>query len=201
MKAWGQLRGLDPDDVCRRAGCSFDTSNESFALECFGQTLKVCYRDSTISAEKISAAGKYLTDDLGDLFRLSILLYLIGAQEEKFPSGKLVKPSDLEGGAIYLQGSHMLPLDSLAEKFGGDPSKFLAFLETGKSLGGKESGYGDVSIQLFPFPRIPVVIAVWAGDDEFPPRSALLFDSTCELHLPPDALWAVATVSVRVMQR
>ncbi|MFC1550972.1 DUF3786 domain-containing protein [Candidatus Latescibacterota bacterium] len=199
VNAWEILRTLDPADVCNRAGCDFDTSDGSYALESFGQTLKVYLHDSTISAD--SDIGKYITDDLGHLSRLSILLYLIGAKDMS-PSGHLVKPSDLEGGAIYMKGSHMLPLGDLAEKFGCDSASFpafLDFLETAKRLGGQESGYGDVSVQLFPFPRIPVVIAVWAGDDEFPARSVLLFDSTCEFHLPPDALWAVAMVSVRVI--
>ncbi|MFC1650506.1 DUF3786 domain-containing protein [Candidatus Latescibacterota bacterium] len=192
-KAWEILCGLDPEDVSGRADCRFDNVNESYSLESFGQTIDVFPKNREITGS--STIGNYLVCELGNLSILSILLYLIRAKEV-FPSGHLVKPSDLEGGNIYLKGSHILPLDMLAEKFGNDSA---GFIDAGKRLGGSESGYGDFSIQLFPFPRVPVVIAVWSGDEEFSSRCILLFDSTCELQLPLDALWATALLSTKVM--
>jgi hypothetical protein len=59
--------------------------------------------------------------------------------------------------------------------------------------------YGDASLKLYPFPRLPVVIILWEEDDEFSPRVDILFDSTCEFHLALDILWSAAMESLLIM--
>jgi hypothetical protein len=90
----------------------------------------------------------------------------------------------------------VLPLDRLAARYQDDEK---GFLRRGGELGGERMTYGDASVQLFPFPKVPVVIILRRGDDEFPPGADLLFDSTCELHLALDVLWAVAMQSILIM--
>jgi hypothetical protein len=136
-----------------------------------------------------------LLDRLGYFSRLSILIYLTSAKDIPL-SGKLVQPANLRGGHIFFRGTHVLPLDKLALKYGNDPG---GFLKRGRDLGGKELKYGDASVQLFPFPRIPVVLILWQEDEEFPPRVDLLFDSACESHLALDILWSVAMMSLLIM--
>lgn len=63
----------------------------------------------------------------------------------------------------------------------------------------KKQHYGDASIELFPFPRMPVTIILWEKDDEFPARADLVFDSTCEMQLPIDIIWSIAMLCVLVM--
>jgi hypothetical protein len=109
------------------------------------------------------------------------------------PSGELRKPADMTGGLIYLQGTHILPLDKVAQRYSNDID---GFLRRGKELGGELTDYADASIRLFPFPRVPILILVWKGDEEFSPRCDLLFDSTCELHLPQDIIWSTAMMSL-----
>jgi hypothetical protein len=47
-------------------------------------------------------------------------------------------------------------------------------------------------------PRIPVTLILWLSDEEFPARADLLFDSTCEIHLPLDILWSIAMMTILV---
>jgi hypothetical protein len=136
-----------------------------------------------------------LLDRLGYFSRLSILLYLTSAKNIPF-SGRLVQPVNLKGGHIFFRGTHILPLDKLALKYGNDAG---GFLKRGTALGGRQMNHGDVSVQLFPFPRIPVVVILWQEDEEFPPRTDLLFDSTCEFHLALDILWSTAMKSLLIM--
>ena len=142
-----------------------------------------------------SPNGNCLLNDLAFYSRLSILWYLINARDILL-SGELAKPSDMSGGLIFTSGTHMLPLDKIAERYGDD---IPGFLRRGAELGGEQPGYADVSLRLFPFPRVPVYILLWQQDCEFPARSALLFDSTCEAHLPPDIIWSTAMMSLLVM--
>ena len=90
----------------------------------------------------------------------------------------------------------MLPLDKIAERYGNDRT---GFIEKGKNLNGNIMNYGDASVELLPLPRIPVTLILWLSDDEFPARADLLFDSTCEQHLPLDVIWSIAMMSVLAM--
>jgi hypothetical protein len=38
--------------------------------------------------------------------------------------------------------------------------------------------YGDVSVTIPAFSRVPITIVVWKGDEEFPPSASILFDDT-----------------------
>jgi hypothetical protein len=87
----------------------------------------------------------------------------------------------------------VLPLDSIADKYGNDRE---GFLKKGMELGGEMLGYGDASLSLRPLPRVPVISILWNGDEEFPPRADLLFDSSCEIQLPIDVVWAIAMLCV-----
>ncbi len=48
-------------------------------------------------------------------------------------------------------------------------------------------------------PKIPVTLILWLQDEEFPARADLLFDSSCELHVPIDIIWSIAMMSTLVM--
>jgi hypothetical protein len=111
-------------------------------------------------------------------------------------TGKLVKLQQVKGGDIFSRGSHVLPLERVALRYGKDPT---AFLERGKVFGGDEVKLADATVRLHPFPRIPVVITLWLEDAEFPARADILLDSTCELQLPTDILWSIAMMSLLVL--
>ncbi|MDO9287659.1 MAG: DUF3786 domain-containing protein, partial [Thermodesulfovibrionales bacterium] len=111
-------------------------------------------------------------------------------------SGRLIKPSDIKGGSLFFRGTHALPLDKIAEKYGSDKP---AFIERSVRLNGKLLNYGDAAVELLPMPHIPATLILWLSDDEFPARADLLFDSTCEQHLPLDIMWSIAMLSTLVM--
>jgi len=136
-----------------------------------------------------------LLDTREYFFSLSIAWYLACARDIPL-SGRLMKPVHMKGGQMFARGTHVLPLDELAEKYSDDRE---GFLKRGALFGGVPGSQGDVSVCLPAFPRVPVYIALWSGDDEFPPRADLMFDSTCELQVPIDVVWSIASMSVLIM--
>lgn len=92
----------------------------------------------------------------------------------------------------------MLPVELIAEKYGNN-GNIQEFIRRGKELGGEQFSFGDASVQLLPFPRIPVVLILWKKDEEFQARANLLLDSTCELQLPVDIIWSTAMMSLLIM--
>lgn len=192
-KAWEILKDLGPADVCRNAQVAFDGASGLYILKSFGMDINVDLQTRTIRSD--APEGGLLLERLGYFSKLSILWYMTGARDIPF-SGKLVQPANLKGGQIFFRGTHVLPLDKLASRYNDDTE---GFLKRGEALGGIRQNYGDASVQLFPFPRVPVVVLIWRGDEEFPPRADLLFDSTCEFHLALDILWSTAMKSILIM--
>jgi hypothetical protein len=192
-RAWELLAARDPRDVCERAEAGYSPGEGSYTLGVFGFPVVVAPASRTMSGS--CAESELILTKAGYFSRLSILHYLLGAQRTS-PAGLLVKPSDLKSGHIYLQGSHVLPLDQMAARFARDAADFLK--HAGR-FGGEPRAYGDAGVELRPLPRLPVTLVFWREDDEFPARSDLLFDATCEQHVPGDILWSVAMLCMKVM--
>lgn len=190
MAAWDELSRLDPADVCRNTGAAYDASEGVYLLDSFG----IQFRFSTANKEMSSSdeRGAAYLGRLGYFYRLSSVWYLVKARDIP-PAGRLLGPSNLSGGQLFFRGSHVLPLPAVAAKYNENPG---AFTERGVLLGGVRASYGDEAVELRPFPRIPVTLLLWRGDDEFPPRADILFDAGIEKQLPLDIIWSVAMMSV-----
>jgi hypothetical protein len=192
-KGWEILTHLEPEDVCRRAVATFDNSSGLYTLKSFVWDISVSPHDNSLFCN--ASDSDVLLQKLGYFSRLSTLWYLVGSKDIPL-SGQLVRSVNLKGGQLFFRGTHVLPLDAIAKKYGGNAEDFYA---KGRSLDAEKLRYGDASVRLLPLPRVPVVLILWLGDDEFPARADILFDSTCELHLPLDIIWSVAMMSILIM--
>ena len=192
-KAWNILRDLKPAAVCKNAIVSFEESAGVYLLKSFGMDLSVAPETKSIYSE--APYADLLLDSLGYFSKLTIPFYLTSAMDIPLTE-RLVQPGNVKGGDIFFRGTHVLPLDKFALKYGHDKA---GFLKRGSDLGGMQMNYGDASVKIFPFPRLPVVIILWQEDDEFPPRADILFDSTCEFHLALDILWSTAMECLLIM--
>ena len=82
----------------------------------------------------------------------------------------------------------------MEDLYGKNPD---AFLKAGKRLGGHEILYGDKGFALEVFPKVPLAYILWKGDEEFPPKIGVLFDSTIQFHLPLDMIWCMVSETSR----
>jgi len=193
LKAWEQLASLRPADVVRAAKVSYDAASACYAIRSLGIDHEISLKDRTITCRAPERWG--LFDRQGDFFRFSVLWYLVNAKDMN-ATGRLVTLQDIRGGDIFVKGSHVLPLEQVAQTYGNDKA---GFLERGSAWGGEVLTLADASLRLYPLPRIPFTLTLWTADDEFPARADLLLDSTAELQAPTDILWSLAMMSVLVM--
>lgn len=189
-KTWELLAASNPAVVAERAAVGFDPASGTYRVPAFGRYFSVSPRERQIL--NLEPEGEVFLMREAYFFRLTVLWYLVKASLTQ-PSGRLVKPSGLPGGEIFLKGTHVLPLDAIAAKYA---ARREAFLAAGAAFGGKPAAYADVAIVLFPLPKVPTTVLLWTEDDEFAARADLLFDATCTAHLPLDILWSVAMTSI-----
>ncbi|MFC1865516.1 DUF3786 domain-containing protein [Chloroflexota bacterium] len=191
--AWEVLTSLDPEEVCRRAKVAFNESAGYYILPLFNENTYISPIERRVWGD--SKVADLVLNEFAHYSKLSTLWYLIQAKDIPL-SGNLISSREVNGGLIFTQGSHVLPMNSLVEMYGNDIERFV---KRGVSLGGKQMNHGDTSIRVFPFPRVPVVLLIWKDNKEFPARANILFDSTCSKHLPPDIIWSTAMMSILVM--
>ena len=191
--AWSLVAESEPGTICRQADVRYDFTASRFTMQSFGQEIFVDVANFTISSP--TPIGEQLLHRLGYFFDLACLWYL-GKARNKPLSGRLVSPASLSGGEIFQKGTHVLPLDKIAARYGKDPDGFYA---RGAELGAQPLEHGDAALLLHPFPRVPATMILWHADDEFPARVDLFFDATCEQHLTTDVIWSTAMTTALIM--
>jgi Domain of unknown function (DUF3786) len=193
-KAWDAVAELRPKDVCSGAAVSYDGAGGSYLVRSFGIDFIVSPERRTIASGDPRAAlflGRYK-----DFFRLSVLWYLTSAKDIP-ATGRLIRPLDVRGGQRFFAGTHTLPLDQIAERFGSDKG---AFAQRGLQFGAELVKAGDAAVRLYPLPRVPVTVILWEQDEEYPARATLFFDSTVDFQLSlSDIVWSVAMMAALVL--
>ncbi|MBF0329040.1 MAG: DUF3786 domain-containing protein [Nitrospirae bacterium] len=192
-RAWKALLSADADYICANASVKFEHSTGIYTVNSFGNDFYVSLSEKAITSS--TPAGLKLLGNPEYFFSLSVLWYLTSAINIPL-KGTLVRPEHIKNGQIFAVGTHVLPLNDLAEKYASSKD---GFMNIGKAYGGVQESYGDASFRLLPFPRIPVVMSLWLADEEFPARADLLFDQTCEQQAPTDVLWSVSMMCVSIM--
>ncbi|WP_088187479.1 DUF3786 domain-containing protein [Desulfosporosinus sp. FKA] len=124
--------------------------------------------------------------------QILILHYLANIAEVE-ETGRLISFKELPGGSIYIQPFTHRAIDPLVRFFGDKPDKLKAVVS---HLGGYANSLGDVGVTIRAFPRVPVTLILWRGDDEFPASGNILFDSSASLMLPTEDYAVLASAIV-----
>lgn len=180
---WERLSQADPKDVCRRTEAHFDTATASYVISFLQERYRVTPRDKQVEMLPGSALSTGPSIEL----QVILLTYLLNAQAMPL-ANRLVAGNSLKGGKTFFQGAHRFPVEPLVERYGMDPT---GFLDKGLSLGAAQEGYGDAGLRFSALPRVPVVMVLWKGDEEFPARLSCLFDASIDKHLPLDAIYGL----------
>lgn len=125
--------------------------------------------------------------------RILILHYLERASGAPL-SESMVGFDQLSGARFYgrpFRGRVELPL---VRAFARQPDRLV---QTAQALGGSAAAYGDSSILLHPFPRVPIAFILWQGDDEVPANGKMLFDACAEDYLSAEDLTVLGETVVR----
>jgi len=188
---WEKLSKLHPTDVCNRTEAIYNPTKEGFVLPVYN--LRYLILPKTRKILRVEWNDQPVEEELHHFFYLTVLVYLTEAKDIKL-SHTWVSEKDLKGGTTFFRGPHSLQAEDLEDLYGKNPE---AFLNAGRKLGGSEILYGDKAFALEVLPKVPVAYILWKGDQEFPPRIGVLFDSTIQSHLPLDVIWCMVAETNR----
>ena len=172
----------DPAAMARAAGCAYSPEKgvietaymaRPYSINCAdGQTLPLGH-------------DRPLRQDA----HILVLHNLVAATGRQL-TGKLVSFRELpRGGSGYYPAFKKRAIDPLTKTFGTDPGRMLRALGP---LSCEQAAHGDAALLIRVLPRLPVIYAVWAGDDELSPSGTVLFDSSACDYLPTEDIAVAA---------
>lgn len=173
--AWRRFRTEGPKRLGEEGGATPGPRSNSLVLRFLEESLEI---DPDQGRVTVIEPGKPAPGDL----ELLTLHYLLGVPGIS-PSGEFASFRELEGGELYYsvyQGRAILPL---FRAFGAKPERLLALAER---LGAERLKLGDVSLRFPVFPKFPMTLALWRGDDEVPGSANLLLDRRASRILPTE---------------
>jgi hypothetical protein len=111
--------------------------------------------------------------------RILILHYFTRAKGTP-ATGKSIAYKQLQGGVSYFPAFSQRAIGPLVKNFGKGPELLRKAAE---KLGGREADYGDVSVTINAFERVPITLVLWKGDEEVAPNGSILFDASISDYL------------------
>lgn len=111
--------------------------------------------------------------------KILILHYLV--KSEGYPlTGKWVNFREMSGGESYYPAFVKRSEKPLLDFFG---NRLELLVKAAMAFGGHKTHEGDMAVVVKAFPRVPIMMIFWSGDEEFPPEARILFDSTISTYL------------------
>ncbi len=125
-----------------------------------------------------------------------ILHYLQGDRTVQ-PAEDWVAYREIPGAAFYFSAFVKRAIDPLKNVFGHN---LEALDNAAQTLEASDVDFGDAGYEFLPFPRMPVRMILYSGDDEFPSEANILFDSCAgDILSPEDLAWLAGMIVYRLM--
>ena len=169
-KAWEDLVHLDSKSIAKNSLAGFDGRNFTLAV-----------LDEMVIVDKWEGRIKSSRPD-DKFFDILVMHYLVGCQSSG-PAEELVLFRQLKGGEAYNDAFQKRVSERLAKEFGSDPSSLV---RAGVRLNGSIRSKGNASVELSLFPKVPVTVIVWRGDEDIPATCTILFDRSISDILPTE---------------
>jgi len=172
--AQGEFKTKDPRAIALLCEATYLPDSKGAILEFsfLNREIKIFWPEGEMTASEESR-------ELSPPEQILILHYLLGASGAPL-THTWITFRQIPSGEFYYSAFAKRAKEPLVKTFGPRPELLV---ELGIQIGGTRGDEGDVSICFQAFPRIPVCLVLWAGDDEFPPDGNLLFDASISQYL------------------
>ncbi|MDI6708218.1 MAG: DUF3786 domain-containing protein [Candidatus Thermoplasmatota archaeon] len=187
--SWEKLLSLDPSITAENANVNFDKAREEFTVPWLNEIFYVKLETKEVVASNGQSANTLLS--------LVILRYLLGSKNIEL-SDRLVSFRDLHGGDIYYGVFERSVIKPIVKNFVSQPEKLI---EVASLFGGRKLDYGDASVEIKVFPRLPITIILWKEDEEVPGSANVVFDESAKYQLSAEEICVISTLVVSKLLR
>jgi len=157
------IRAHNPEELAERAGILYKEGE--FQLKMMRWDISISYPELEFKAPKF--LDTYVVKVLA-------LIYIANAMAQPL-ANQWVPYRELKDGLFYTKTFSETVEDRLCRRFCEDIESLQLACE---ALGGREVDQGDLGMVLKTFPRLPLLIIIWQGDEEFEPNARVLFDAS-----------------------
>jgi hypothetical protein len=146
--------------------------------------------DIIVTYPQINLKYKNKNFELSLWYKILVLHYLI--QADGIPAtGEQITFKQITGGLAYYPAFHRRSIIPILNKFGNGLNNFIIASE---KIGGVRSGNSNYSAFFQAFPRVPVIINLWEGDDELPADGNIVFDSSITSYLTTEDIAVLCNI-------
>jgi hypothetical protein len=188
-KSWDDLQSMDPSGVARNSLADYDETESVFTLKFMGTEYRVKRDERTVT----DTNGEWTNP----FYAFLVVHYLVGAKDIPL-ANQHISFRELYGGDVYYAAFKSRAIDFIKREFESRPEELV---QKGVEMGGEKADLGDFSVTIPVFPRIPLTIVMWMGDDEVPTSANVLFDKTAGEHLHTEDIAAISEEMARRMSQ
>ena len=191
-----EYQKLNPKEAAKRCGVEYDEERQQFHIRLMGYRYLVDFPEFAVHKEDEDEEGAFLLLDMVPA-KIIVLRFLLSAQVVK-SSGKYLTYREVPWGEVYFRQFEGRCLMRLKFGFGFKLDKFAEGLE--KLPGVKKLSLGDVSYEFEFINGLHVRFILWAGDEEFPPSSQILFEDNFPYAYQAEDLAVVGDISITTLK-
>ena len=192
-----EYQKLDPKEAAKRCGVEYDEERQQFHIRLMGYRYLVDFPEFAVHKEDEDEEGTFLLLDMVPA-KIIVLRFLLSAQVVK-SSGKYLTYREVPWGEVYFRQFEGRCLMRLKFGFGFKLDKFAEGME--KLPGVKKLSLGDVSYEFEFINGLHVRFILWAGDEEFPPSSQILFEDNFPYAYQAEDLAVVGDISITTLKK
>ena len=126
-----------------------------------------------------------------------ILHYMMGAGDSSV-TGNWIAYREIPGASFYFSAFVKRAIEPLKKVFGQNIAELV---KASTSMNGTAIETGAAGFEFQVFPKVPLRLIVWEGDNEFPAEANILFDEVIgQILSPEDAAWLAGMLVYRIIR-
>lgn len=183
------VQKLIPENIANLSGSEYLREEEEIHLSFWDSALNVTLDGYIVR----NSDGNELPS-----FLQTLVLYYLSIADGTLPSGRWVSFAELPNGRIYDRAFQGYTGNELVKIFGLGVDSFKTACVASEGVHVEVGGEAYV---FWAFPRVPILVNYWVGDEEFPSSCKLLFDDSVSHYLPTDACAILGSILTRKIVR
>lgn len=175
-KGWEDILKRDFHEIAIFSKVDFDDDLGFFNLRFFNEPFVVDVYNKKIYQNRPDAPPTTVPEVSS--FLATLIVHYLCSVKDIDVEGSLISFRELPGGGdIYYPAFQKNAIQPIIQRFGENP---VELIPAARPLGGKPIRRGDAAVELPVFPKIPVSVIVWSGDEEVSANANILFDITAK---------------------